>query len=206
MFDSVLEDSLFGRKLKMNPSDFQLLSQAKSGNIDAKTTLFQKYEPCVYAAYNNLSKRINIYHMKDDFISEGRFFLWKEITLYDISRGVKFTTFLINRLYYRLSNFARDQRKKLTIRNNIILEKIPAVTSDNYYRHLVEEDLSEENVFKLANNNIRVNNNKSIMPTLKPSKEELTELRKNHSKAEIGRMYNVHTTAVWKWCKKYGIE
>ncbi len=40
----------------------------------------------------------------------------------------------------------------------------------------------------------------------KPSKEELSLLLKEHSKAAIARIYGISWNAVAKWCKKYGIS
>jgi transposase len=40
---------------------------------------------------------------------------------------------------------------------------------------------------------------------LKPNKDELCALLKEHSKSAIGRMFNVSCGAVIKWCKKFGI-
>lgn len=55
----------------------------------------------------------------------------------------------------------------------------------------------------LKRNNITYREKKPV--ELKPNKDELCALLKEHSKSAIGRMYGVTCNAVIKWCKKFGI-
>lgn len=48
--------------------------------------------------------------------------------------------------------------------------------------------------------------NKTRINSNKPSKEELTELIKQYSFLELGRMFNLSDNTIRKWCKSYGID
>lgn len=91
------------------------------------------------------------------------------------------------------------------------------------YKYLAETDIlkdiedgkSREEIFKKYCINNRTFNKflqeqgikyyRKKIVEIKPTKEELIELLKMHSKSAVGRMFDVSCNAVIKWCKKYNI-
>ena len=105
-------------------------------------------------------------------------------------------------------NRDKYNNKKISYKNLIYSDILVDIKNNIPRKQILEKYHINNKTFNkfLIQNNISYTNRKVILN--KPTKDELNILiiKTNHNLSAIGRMFNVSSNAVVKWCKKYNIN
>lgn len=206
----------------MEKSDLVLLSEAKSGNHDARESLFWRYVRLVEPTTKYVCRLIKKDWFLDELTSEAQLILWRKICDYEPDRNMTMTSFYRNQILYGLRDYShrflhqgfrasvkRQKKEKIyftKVADPEVLMRISVNDESNHF--LVDNDVTEDDLMYAATHSNILDPIKNPLKHINALKLEkkILELLQSYPVMQVARMTNTPYYHVYNVMRRHKVK